>query len=63
MPGRPAESRSLQVVGALVALVAVIGYTVYDWQWGSGDPLPTAIGLAVAALAIGVTLYRRLDLG
>jgi hypothetical protein len=63
MPGRPTESRSLQVVGALVALVAVVGYTFYDWQWGSGDPLPTALGLAVAALAVGVTLYRRLDLG
>ncbi|WP_424017945.1 hypothetical protein ACOZ4N_19045 [Halorientalis pallida] len=63
MPGRPAESAPLQLVGALAALVAVVGYVVYDWQWGSGDPLPTALGLAVAALAVGVTLYRRLGLG
>ena len=61
MPGRPAESRSLRIVGALVALVAVIGFVAFDWQWGGGDPLPTLLGVAAAALAVGVTLYRRLD--
>jgi lipopolysaccharide export LptBFGC system permease protein LptF len=63
MPGRPAESRPLQFVGALVALVAVIGFVVFDWEWGGGDPLPTVLGVAAAALAVGVTLYRRFDGG
>ena len=59
MPGRPSQSRSLQIVGAVVALVAVVGAVAFDWQWGSGDPVPTLLGVAVAALAVAVTIYRR----
>jgi hypothetical protein len=40
-------------------LIAVVGYVVFGWSWGSSDPVPTAIGAVVAVAAVGVTLYRR----
>ncbi len=51
------------MVGALVALVAVVGTVAFGWRWGSGDPLPTVLGVTAAAVAVGWTLYRRFDLG
>jgi hypothetical protein len=61
MPGRADESRPLQLVGAAVALVAVVGTLAFNWQFG-GDSgvLPTALAVMAVVLAVGVTAYRRL---
>lgn len=60
MPGRASGSRPLRYLGALVALVAVVGTTVLGWEFGAvDDPIPVVLGLACAALALGWTLYRR----
>lgn len=61
MPGRSSNSRPLQFVGALIALVAVVGYVAFDWQFGgSTEPTPFAIGAVVAAVAVAATAYRVL---
>lgn len=60
MPGKASDSRVMQVVGAAVAGVAVVGHFVFGWQFGDvSDPVPIAVGLIAAALAIGWTLSRR----
>lgn len=60
MPGRPSQSKPLQYIGALVALIAIIGYVVFGWRFGETDGiLPLALGIGCAVLAIGWTLYQR----
>ena len=58
MPGKPSQSRPLQYVGALVAAVAVVGTVAFGWEFGGTDPVPVALGVAVAAVAVGATAYR-----
>lgn len=58
MPGRSSQSTIVQAIGALVALVAVVGYVVFDWRFGSGDVGPLLMGVGAAILAIGLTVYR-----
>jgi hypothetical protein len=51
----------MSLVGAAFALVAVVGYLAFGWQFGGEtDGVPLAIGLGAVAVAVGVTLYRRL---
>jgi hypothetical protein len=59
MPGAGrSESAAVRRIGALVALIAVVGYLVFGWSFdGSGNTTATAIGLIVAVSAIGWTLY------
>ncbi|PHQ38076.1 hypothetical protein DJ69_13510 [Halorubrum persicum] len=60
MPGRPSQSKPLQYVGALVALIAIVGYVVFDWRFGESDEIaPFVIGVVCAILAVGWTLYQR----
>ncbi|MFC3957728.1 multidrug transporter [Halovivax cerinus] len=40
------------VLGALVALVAVVGTQFLGWEWGDGQLVPTVIGAIAAAIAI-----------
>ena len=61
MPGRPSQSKPLQYIGALVALIAIVGYVVFGWRFGETDGiLPLAIGIICVILAVGSTLYQRL---
>lgn len=61
MPGNPSSSGRMSLVGAAFALVAVVGYLAFGWQFGGEtDGVPLAIGLGAVAVAVGVTLYRRL---
>lgn len=64
MPGAGrSESRTMGAIGALVAAIAVVGYLLSGWSFsGSEHTIPTAIGVVVAASAIGWTLYRRVFL-
>lgn len=61
MPGTSSDSRLLRAVGVAVFLVAVAGSTLYGWEFdaGTSDPLPLALGVACAAIALGVVLLRR----
>lgn len=62
MPGAGrSQSAAIRTIGAVVALVAVVGYLVLGWSFdASGNTVPTAIGIAVAVTAVGWTLYSRL---
>jgi hypothetical protein len=61
MPGAGrSESPALRALGAIVGLLAIVGYLIFGWSFnGSGGTIPPAIGTIVAALAIGWTLYSR----
>lgn len=60
MPGKRRSSKAVQYLGALVAAIAVFGYVVFDWDFaGATDPVPFALGVVVAILAIGLTLYQK----
>lgn len=61
MPGRPSQSKPLQYIGALVALIAIVGYVGFYWRFGeNGGIIPFAIGVSCVILAGGWTLYQRL---
>lgn len=47
-------------VGALVAAVAVAGWVVANWDFSTDGPVPAAIGLTAAVLAVGLAVRRRL---
>lgn len=47
-------------VGVGVALVAVVGTQFFGWEWGSGQPLPTLIGVLVAGVAVALVARRVL---
>jgi hypothetical protein len=59
MPGAGrSESAAVRRIGAIVALIAVVGYLIFGWSFnGSGSTTATAIGIIVAVSAIGWTLY------
>jgi hypothetical protein len=61
MPGTGrSDSAAVRAIGAIVALVAVVGYLVLGWSFdGSANVTPTAIGIGIAVLAVGWTLYSR----
>lgn len=56
--GGRSDSSVVRVIGAIVAVIAVLGYLVSGWSWGSGDAIPTGVGAVVAAAVIGWSLYR-----
>lgn len=61
MLGRPSQLKPLQYIGTLVALIALVGYVVFDWRFGEDNGiLPVAIGISCVILAVGWTLYQRL---
>ena len=61
MPGAGrSDSPAVRAIGAIVALIAVVGYLIFGWSFnGSANTIPTAIGIIVAVSAIGWTLYSR----
>jgi len=61
MPGRPSQSKPLQYIGALVALIALVGYVAFDWRFGeTNGVLPLAIGIVCVIIAVGWEFYQRL---
>lgn len=61
MASRPSQSKPLQIVGVFVAVLALVGYVVFDWRFGETDGVvPLAIGIICAILAVGWTLYQHL---
>lgn len=52
------QSKLAQVVGLVVAAVAVVGYVVFGWRFG-GESSPVAVGLALVAVAAAVYFTVR----
>ncbi|MFC4988378.1 MULTISPECIES: multidrug transporter [Saliphagus] len=46
--------------GLAVAVVAIVGTQVLGWEWGSGQLVPTLVGVVVAGIAV-VAVLRRLS--
>ncbi|MDZ7745863.1 MAG: hypothetical protein U5K28_04830 [Halobacteriales archaeon] len=57
-PGCGEQSSWVTALGLLVALVAIVGTQFLDWEWGSGQPVPTIIGIAVAGIAVLLVVNR-----
>ena len=59
MPGAGrSDSPVIRIVGGIAALLAVVGYLVFGWSWGTGDAIPTTIGAIVAVSIIGWSVYK-----
>lgn len=59
MPGRPSRSKPVRYVGALAALVAVVGYVALGRRFDDGGgTVPVAFGVVLAVVAVGWTAYR-----
>lgn len=52
------QSSLVGALGLLVALVAIVGTQYFGWEWGSGQLVPTVIGLVVAVIAVLVVARR-----
>lgn len=62
MVSRNSRQSSLRTaVGVLVALVAIVGMQFLGWEWGSGQLVPTVIGVAVAVIAVAIAANRALS--
>lgn len=60
MPGKWSRSQPIRYVGVAFAIVAVVGFAAFGWRFGETDgAIPTALGVAAVAIAVGVELYRR----
>lgn len=59
MPGAGRSgSTVVKTVGAIVALIAAIGYGAFGWSFNSsGTMASAAIGIVAAVLAIGWIVY------
>lgn len=47
--------------GLLIAIVAVVGTQFFGWEWGTGQFVPTIIGVAVAGVAVVLVVRRALN--
>lgn len=54
------QSSLLTAIGLLVAIVAVVGTQVLGWEWGSGQLVPTIVGVVAAGIAVVVVARRVL---
>ncbi|UPW02082.1 hypothetical protein M0R88_08295 [Halorussus gelatinilyticus] len=52
------QSKPAQLVGLLVAAVAVVGYLGFGWRFG-GESSPVAVGLALVGVAAAVYFTIR----
>jgi hypothetical protein len=62
MPGRASESTSLRLIGAVAAVVGLVGYVVLGWRFdGTSGAVPTGLAVLAVAIALGATVYRRVS--
>lgn len=55
----PGHSGRFTWIGVLVAVVAVVGYTVFGWRFGDGTTSPIAFGVALVAVGVAVVAALR----
>lgn len=59
MARRRTEWRLLQFVGVVIFAIGFVGYVVFDWRFGeASDPLPVALAVVAAAIALVWTFAR-----
>ncbi|MFC7230379.1 multidrug transporter [Saliphagus sp. GCM10025308] len=58
MPAYSDQSSLVGVLSLLAAVVAIVGTQVLGWEWGSGQLVPTIIGVVVAAITVLVVVRR-----
>ncbi|QRV17194.1 multidrug transporter [Haloterrigena salifodinae] len=46
-------------IGLAAVLVAIVGTQFLGWEWGSGQLVPTLIGVVAAVVALVTDLSRR----
>lgn len=57
---RRTEWRLLQYVGLAAFAIGFVGYSVFGWRFdGATDPIPAALAILAAAVALVWTLARR----
>jgi hypothetical protein len=49
----------LQLVAVAVAAIALVGTLFFGWEFGDGGTTSTLLGVAVAVIAVGATLYKQ----
>ena len=60
MAGRRTEWRLLQFVGLVALAIGFVSYVVFGWRFGgASDPLPKALAVVAAAVALVWTLARN----
>lgn len=58
--GWRSQSPLVTAFAILVAAVAVVGTQFLGWEWGSGQLVPTLIGVTVALVAVFLVVQERL---
>ena len=59
--GFQARSPMVTVFGVLVAIVAIVGTRFLGWEWGSGQLVPTIVGVVVAGVAVVIVVRRAVE--
>jgi biopolymer transport protein ExbB/TolQ len=52
------QSPVITAVGIFVAIIAIVGTQFFGWEWGSGQFIPTILGVVVAGIAVVVVTRR-----
>ncbi|WP_066417051.1 multidrug transporter [Halorubrum aethiopicum] len=55
------RSPVVTVFGVLVAIVAIVGTRFLGWEWGSGQLVPTIVGVVVAGIAVVIVVRRAME--
>lgn len=55
------QSSVITTFGILIAIVAIVGTQLFGWEWGSGQLIPTIIGVVIAGIAVIVVARRVVD--
>lgn len=54
------QSTLVTAFAICIALVAIVGTQFFGWEWGSGQLIPTLVGVGVACIAVLSFMYRRM---
>ena len=52
------QSSVVTAFGLLIAIIAIVGTQFFGWKWGSGQLIPTIIGVVVAAIAVVIVVRK-----
>ena len=55
------QSSLVTAFGALISGVAIVGTQFLGWEWGSGQLIPTIIGVVVAGIAVVIVARSVLE--
>jgi len=55
------QSSVVTTIGLLVVIIAIVGTQFFGWEWGSGELIPTIIGVVVAGIAVVIVARKILD--